>query len=280
MPKLKYKKKEKEEKKKHKKRKHKKHHHSYYSPPTIYEEEEGTSFPSQASKYQYEEEEEWRQKLFDAMRDDEQDTYHTSFYSEPSNPRNKNDIHQMTEEEYRIYIQQGIYEKKHAQEIKEKKQRQKEKEKKEKEKEQQRKQLEQEIEKERQRYQKGLEKEKEQQYEKSYQHYCALWDQLLNKKEGKEENPLIVTKRNIPWPSVHPHQITFHHVQLFVSRFIKTKKQFRQEQLKYHPDKFIPKIKPYFLKGAEKDLDWIIQKNNEVSGWLNQLWLEYKDKLA
>ncbi|CAO3651488.1 unnamed protein product [Cunninghamella echinulata] len=207
------------------------------------------------------------------MVDDQQDPFYTFYDEGQEYSNNDNNIHHMTDEAYRQHIQEGIYQKKYAKEIKEKEHLRKLKEEKEKEKEQAKLKLKQEQEKERQRYQQFLELEMKQRYEKSYQHYCFLWDQL-----NQQDNNIIITKKkDIPWPSISHHSISFDHVKTFISHFMSTKKQLRQEQLKYHPDKFIPKLKSKF-KGSDQDLDWIVNKNNEVSSWLNQLWLEYQNK--
>ncbi|KAI8097294.1 uncharacterized protein BX664DRAFT_326048 [Halteromyces radiatus] len=97
--------------------------------------------------------------------------------------------------------------------------------------------------------------------------YILQWDTFI---QQLNNNNTMTDLRDIPWPTLGS-PITRDNVRIFLIHH--TPKQIRQEILRYHPDKFIPRIKSIF-KGSKKDLDWIQKKDNEVSCWLNELWTE------
>ncbi|KAI8089383.1 uncharacterized protein BX664DRAFT_379302 [Halteromyces radiatus] len=250
MPKLKYK-----SKKSHKhKTSSKKKRRQHYSPPYIYEQEP----PPQAFKKT--EEQEWQEKLFEAMVDEEDPFY--TFYDTNSGP-STNDPHYMSDDAYADYINQGMYRKQHAEELAQQEARRQARAKRRQEREEANRKLEQEHLEQLKRHERIRQEETQQRLKKYLEQYTLQWNTFNN-------NKIITSLRDIPWPTLGS-RITRDNVRAFLIHH--TPKQIRQEQLRYHPDKFIPRIKSIF-KGSEKDLDWIQRKDNEVSGWLNELWTE------
>lgn len=253
MPKLRYKKEKKEKKEKH---------HStskrekYYKPPTLYEEEGWT--PSESS-YKDNEEAEWRAHLFDAMMEDEgQDPFYTYYQPTP--------LDSMTDEEHRQYMVDGMYRRKNADKIAEKERRKAEKKK--------RKQEQEEVRKEQERQfaeqirleniYKQMEEVKKREANRAA--YADKWTKL--------ENLQVVSKQDIPWPIVG-RSFSLDAVREFVVdsqlSASENKKNVRKEQTRYHPDKFITKYMKRF-EGSDKERDRVIERINEISGWLNEIW--------
>ncbi|ORX55167.1 hypothetical protein DM01DRAFT_1335468 [Hesseltinella vesiculosa] len=272
MPKLKYKSKrssrDDDDKKKKKKKKKKKRHHSherYYSPPYIYEEEHQDLPWSNATKD--DEDRAWREKLFDAMADDQPDVLHSQFY-EDARPS----PHAMDDDEYAAYIQRGMFEKKYAKEIAHEKRKEEHRQRRKREREEAQRRLEQDIEKERLRYEAQL---ADKEHEHLREHLSATratyddqWQQLQESLAASDTTASIL-KRHIPWPSLDPRRITKTNVQHFLSQA--SSKELRQVQLRYHPDKFLPRLQAKFA-GPDKDWEWVKAKDHEVSAWLNDLW--------
>jgi hypothetical protein len=264
MPKLKYKSKSSKhhkssskKKKDHSHRHHSHHRPRHYTPPTLYEDDEGSVPPSQASKST--EEEEWRQKLFEAMVDDE-DPFYTYYDDSSSNPQSQ----QMSDDAYADYINQAMYRKRHADEIAQHEARLRARAKRKAEKEEAQRKMEEEQKKHEQQVHDTMRREdRQKQLQRGLDRYTLLWERL-------QPPAAITNRRDVPWPTVGS-RITLENVRAFVVNH--TTKQLRQEQLRYHPDKFMPRIQQLF-KGSQGDLEWIRQKDNEVAGWLNELWAE------
>ncbi|KAI8377019.1 hypothetical protein BD560DRAFT_61018 [Blakeslea trispora] len=248
MPKLRFK----ESEKKKKKEKHKssrRHKEKYYEPPTLFEEEGGWVPPSGSTKY--DPDQAWREHLFEAMMDDEgQDPFYSQ-YTEPT-PR-------MSDEEHRQYIVDGMYRRKHADEIAEKERRKAEKEKRKAEKERAR--------QEQERANRIYQQLAEQQAKVSQK---AIFAEKWNKLEGLHE----IQKRDIPWP-ISGKTFTLDAVRQFVidptASEADNKKNVRKEQARYHPDKFVTRYMRRF-RGSDKERERVMAHINEISGFLNELW--------
>lgn len=267
MPKLQFKEDKKKEKKKrsrHEHSKHKKRKEQPYKPPTLYEEESGWIPPSQSRHNN--DDEEWRQHLFEAMMDDEgQDPFYSRYEHSQPTPDDKNT---MTEEEYRQHIVQGMYARTHKDEIEAERKRAEYKAKKKREKGEARAKMEQEN-AERIRIQnvyKQLEELKKK--ESSRKDYLEKWIKL--------EEQVIYRKKDIPWPMIGK-VVSFDTIKAFImdekATPIENKKNVRKEQTRYHPDKFITKyMSANRFKGTEEERQKILTQINEISGILNQLW--------
>ncbi|ORZ23943.1 hypothetical protein BCR42DRAFT_401895 [Absidia repens] len=282
MPKLKYKSKHKsssKKKKHHSDQRHRHHHHHHhsqrhYSPPTIYDDDnQGSVPPTQAFKTT--EEQEWREKLFEAMVDDE-DPFYTFYNETNTSSSNYSDPHHMTDDAYADYMNQGMYRKRHADEIAQQEARRQAKAKRRQEKEQAQRKMEQEQEEHQQFMEKIRQQDRQRRLERDRQAYKQQWDRILllqqqPKQQQQEEGTTMHRRHDVPWPVLGSHRITRENVRAFLVDH--TTKELRQEQLRYHPDKFMTRIRLIF-KGSDDDMDWIRRKDNEVSGWLNELWAE------
>ncbi|RCH82242.1 hypothetical protein CU097_005073 [Rhizopus azygosporus] len=262
MPKLRYKK----EKKRHhdhdksKKKKHKKRG-DYHVPQAAYEPEEGWVPPNAHDPWD-EEEAEWRAKMFDAMGEDEGgDGYFSRYeYHQPQEQR-------MSDEEYRQHIVRGMYERKHAAEIEAERIWKAEQDKKRREREEARRKV-MEEEAERRRIEEMYRQmERERRYQTTIEEYDKKWKDLEELSEIK--------RKDIPWP-IQGRSFSFDSVRSFFMNNSKEstndlKKRVRQEQRRYHPDKFMTRVMSRF-KGSENDKQQIMTHMNEIAGWLNELW--------
>ncbi|KAG0740378.1 hypothetical protein G6F16_002437 [Rhizopus arrhizus] len=248
--------------KKHKKdkerdeHKRKKRKRQEYVPPVL--NEEGWTPSDQAYK---QDQDEWRERLFDAMMQDEgQDAYFSNYNNyTPSYTSNE-----MTDEEYRQYIVNGMYRKRHAAEIAAEEEWKAEKEKRRKEKaEARRKVREEEAERERVReaYRK---KEKAKRSKVAQEDYEIKWQQLDEAK--------VIKSEDIPWPIVNC-DFSLDSVRSFMTKGTseEIKKNVRREQRKYHPDKFMTRVMSRF-EGTADEKERVLSRMNEISGWLNELW--------
>ncbi|KAI9476373.1 MAG: hypothetical protein EXX96DRAFT_456876, partial [Benjaminiella poitrasii] len=233
-----------------------------YKPPTLYEEEEGWVPPSVSHK---DEDEAWRAHLFDAMIDDEgQDPFYSNYEEHVGR---SNQPAAMSDEEYRQYIVDGMYRRKHADEIAAKEKRQAAREKKRIEKEKARQEQErQEAERIRlENVYRQLEKVKKN--ETARIEYNDKWNKL-------EDKNSVLYKKDIPWPIIGK-DFSLESVKTFIidPKFSpeENKKSVRKEQTRYHPDKFITRYMKRF-EGSEKEKERILTRINEISGWLNEIW--------
>ncbi|KAI8975395.1 hypothetical protein BDF20DRAFT_836803 [Mycotypha africana] len=267
MPKLKYKEHRKDVEhtdkyRRHKrKKKHKSKNEGVNSPPHLLEEESGWIPPSHASK----EDQEWREHLFDVMLEDEgQDPFYTNYNHTPTSSK-----WEMTDEEYRQYIVDGMYKKKNAEKIEaeEKLRRKKNKEQKEKDRirREQGKQHAEQI-----RLQNVYRQvERTRNAERARLEYDAKWTKL-------EQLSVITSSKDIPWPVISkPYNLESVRSFLILENATleETKKRVRKEQTRYHPDKFISKYMKKF-EGSDKEKELIIARINDISGWLNELWTQ------
>ncbi|KAG1442872.1 hypothetical protein G6F56_010883 [Rhizopus delemar] len=245
MPKLHYKKHKKEKKEKKEKKRDRKRHE--YKPPKLYEDEEGWLPPENSFK---DEQSEWQERLFDAMMDDEgQDPFYSNYRATPQS---------MTDEEHRQYIVNGIYEKRNAGKIN----KEKEREKRRKEAEKKTRELEKEAERKRQAY---LKQEEELRSRRAQEDYDLKWQQL--------EKLKVIKSRDIPWP-ITRRVFSMDSVLSFMLNGGSSediRKRVRQEQIKYHPDKFMTRVMSRF-EGNEDDKERVLAHMNEISGWLNEIW--------
>lgn len=273
MPKLKYKKhdnddkKKKKSKKKHhrsrspkKQRRHDRHRHRYYSPPKIYNEEpEWIPVHDQPN-----EEDEWRQRLFEAMADDEG---HDPFYAQYDN-YHVDQVHTMNDEEYREHIAQGMFRRQNAEAIAHEERRQAERERRERERQEAQERM-------RQEHAKMVEEQKRQEAMLRRRTAIDSREQYELKWKHVESASTILSKKEIPWPVCPGTSLSAEHVKEFVLASAKTsdetRKMVRKEQLRYHPDKFVHRVLNKF-QGTDKEKTRLHEKANEVSGWLNEIW--------
>ncbi|OBZ88120.1 hypothetical protein A0J61_03841 [Choanephora cucurbitarum] len=243
MPKLRFKENERKKKTKHSGRRHRE---KYYEPPRLYEEETGWAPPSSASKY--DQDQAWRERLFEAMMDDEgQDPFYTQ-YTQPT-PR-------MSDEEHRQYIVDGMYRRKHADEIAEEERRKAE------------------------RAKRKAEKERvRQEQERNDRLYRQLLEQTTDKTRfidrwKRLEHLEIVHKKDIPWP-ISGKSFSLEAVRQFLidpsASEADNKKKVRKEQARYHPDKFVTRYMRRF-QGSDRERERVMAHINEISGFLNELW--------
>ncbi|CAO3685045.1 unnamed protein product [Rhizopus stolonifer] len=217
--------------KKEKKRDRKRHE---YKPPKLYEDEEGWLPPENSFK---DEQSEWQERLFDAMMDDEGQIRFTATIDTLSN---------------------GIYEKRNAGKIN----KEKEREKRRKEAEKKTRELEKEAERKRQAY---LKQEEELRSRRAQEDYNLKWQQL--------EKLKVIKGRDIPWP-ITRRVFSMDSVLSFMlngGSGEDIRKRVRQEQIKYHPDKFMTRVMSRF-EGSENDKERVLAHMNEISGWLNEIW--------
>lgn len=245
-----------------KKKKHKRHKPKYYTPPKIYEEEEGWIPPS--TSHIDDDEKEWREKLFDAMAEDEgQDAYAYQYDQYAHSSRSREDL--MDEEEYRQYIVNGMYRKRHAEEIGAEEALRKERKR---------------QEKERKRAQERMKKEQERQEALLKQVMLRDARDVYDKKWEELENKSTVTEKDIPWP-VRGDDFTLHGVREFLVDETQpaetNRKTVRKEQLRYHPDKFIHRVIRRF-HGKDSTKERVTSRMNEISGLLNELWKKLADE--
>lgn len=256
MPKLRYKEHEKKESSRHKSSKKSSRKDKPYKPPTLYEEEEGWIPPH------HDNDNAWREHLFEAMMDDEgQDPFYSRYEHVQPTPV-------MTDEEYRQHIVSGMYQRTHAEEIAAEEKRRAHKDKK------------------KQERQKEKEKMAREDGERIRTHNIYKQLQTLKEMEtnrteyfdkwNKLEKLQDVYKKDIPWP-ILKREFSFESVKsfLFDSKLSsdEVKKIVRKEQTRYHPDKFITRYIKKF-KGLDKEKEKIIKQVNEISGWLNELWTQ------
>ncbi|KAG0166881.1 hypothetical protein DFQ28_006824 [Apophysomyces sp. BC1034] len=265
MPKLRYKHHDSDRKKKKKKRKHSRSRsppRQRYRPPTLYEEEEGWIPSGQAQK---DDETEWRERLFHAMAEDEgQDAFYSQYNSyNCAEPRSE--VDRMTDDEYRDYIEMGMYRKRNAEKIAQKEAARAEAKRKREEAKRAQEKLREEDERNRVVQEKLL---KLQNRVLSRQEYDKQWVNV--------ETASSLRKKDIPWP-VSQGQFSFQCVREFLLDPSQpseiNKKRVRKEQLRYHPDKFAHKVLRK-VQATGKEYERLEQKMNEVSGWLNDLWTE------
>ncbi|KAI8091306.1 uncharacterized protein B0P05DRAFT_526930 [Gilbertella persicaria] len=252
MPKLRFKDDDKKKKKdKHRHSHHKRHKEKPYKPPTLYEEESGWVPPSTSTKY--DPDQAWRERLFEAMIDDEgQDPFYSQYTESYHQPT-------MDDEEYRQYIVDGMYRRKHADEIAEKERRKAEKERRKQEKERARKEQER-----LERVYQQLETQRKQ--ESSKASFIEKWNKL--------ESLQTIHKKDVPWPMIG-REFTLEAVRQFVIdptlSEAENKKNVRKEQARYHPDKFVTRYMKRF-EGSDKEKERVMTHINEISGFLNELW--------
>lgn len=250
MGKLKYKdKKEKKEKREHRKPK------EYYRPPKLYEVEEGYVNNSI-------EDTSWREHLFEAMMEDEgEDPFYSRYDYYGNNTTRHNN---MTDEEYRQYIVSEMYKKTHSEEIKAEEDRKARKKKEEKErknklkKEQEERERIESIYRQLENVKKNANKKKE---------YVDQWMMI-------EGGSAVIKKKDIPWPIVG-NEVSLNAIRSFIvdpnASLSDNKKHIRKEQMRYHPDKFISRVISR-LESTDKEQKYIINRMNEVSSLLNELW--------
>ncbi|KAI8365476.1 hypothetical protein EDC96DRAFT_192052 [Choanephora cucurbitarum] len=242
MPKLRFK----ESKRKEKKHSSRRHREKYYEPPTLYEEETGWIPPSSSPKHDHDQA--WRERLFEAMMDDEgQDPFYTQ-YTQPT-PR-------MSDEEHRQYIVEGMYRRKHADEIAEEERRKAE------------------------RAKRKAEKERvRQEQERNDRIYRQLLEQTTQRTRFVDrwkrlEHLACVRSKDIPWP-ISGTSFTLEAVRQFVidpsASKADNKKNVRKEQARYHPDKFVTRYMRHF-QGSDKERERVMAHINDISGFLNELW--------
>ncbi|KAI8992613.1 hypothetical protein BDB01DRAFT_841787 [Pilobolus umbonatus] len=273
MGKLRYKDKEKEDRKSEKEEKRSKKRNKedgsyrnkdYYRSPHLYEVEEGWTGQEDIS---------WTEHLFEAMMEDEgEDPFYSSYKYDSFEPTGKTAkmSNELTEEEYRQYIVDGMYEKKHHEQIKA---REKWKAKQER-KERKKKMANDKIRKE---------EEERMRSRKIYEQLEALNKNKNRRKEYEDkwlklDSAVQINKDDIPWPSMSS-KISLTSLRSFIIDSTLTTsenmKNLRKEQMRYHPDKFISKV-VVRLDTSEGDKQNIIKKMNEVSSLLNELWAQMK----
>ncbi|CAO3593927.1 unnamed protein product [Absidia cylindrospora] len=196
---------------------------------------------------------------------DDEDPFYT-FYNETNTSSSYSDPHHMTDNAYADYMNQGMYRKRHAEEIAQQEARRQAKTKRRQEKEQAQRKMEQEQEEHQQFMEKIRQQDQQRRLERERQAYKQQWDRILLQQQDS-----MTHRRDVPWPVLGSHRITRDNVRAFLVDH--TTKELRQEQLRYHPDKFMTRLRLIF-KGSDDDMDWIRRKDNEVSGWLNELWAE------
>ncbi|KAI8074973.1 hypothetical protein BC940DRAFT_328579 [Gongronella butleri] len=251
-------------KKKKSKKKSKKSRHShddeedkpYYRAPFIYDDDD-----PQVSAADDASERAWRDKLFDAMTEDQPDPFYT-FYDEREEQT-------MDEDQYAAHIRDAMFRKRYAKEIEAEKARERARNKREKERDDAKRRLEEEIERERVRHE-AMRKEQDQKkleerVAATRTQYDQQWDELQRKIAQKSK----IHKSDVPWPSLDPRRVSKHNVTRFLAAV--STKELRQVQLRYHPDKFLPRLKSAF-EGKPNDWEWIREKDHEVASWLNDLW--------
>ncbi|KAI7892646.1 uncharacterized protein EV154DRAFT_403603, partial [Mucor mucedo] len=252
--------------KEHKKESSRRHHHSSssskkkkekpYKPPTLYEEEEGWLPPH------HDNEAAWRQRMFEAMMDDEgQDPFYSSYEHVQPTPA-------MTDEEHRQHIVSGMYKRTHAEEIAAEEKRKAHKEKKKAERQAEKEKMAREDAERIRAHNVYKQLQTLKQVEIHRKEYVDRWDSLERLKE--------IHKKDIPWPVMN-REFSFESVKAFLvdpkMNFDETKKTVRKEQTRYHPDKFITRYINKF-KGSEREKERVIKQVNEISGWLNELWTQ------
>jgi hypothetical protein len=265
------------EKKKHKRHKahRSKHKHAAYDPPTISDDlEDGWVPPSHSMKP---DESEWNERLFEAMMDDEGQDFHSSQFNSywqptPDDSGRRSNVNMMTDEEYRQYIVNGIYERTHADEIKAEKARQekRKRDKEKKEKEQARMRAE---EAKRDREREATRKIR------LLQKIGALRKQYQEQWKSFEEATTSTKKlhlKDIPWPFTGS-ELTKDAVKDFLLHDIPEsadqKKAIRKELLRYHPDKFMQRVSSRIVDN-EKERESIEERINHLSSCLNDIWSE------
>lgn len=266
------------ERKKHKRHKshRSKHKHYSYEPPTISDDlEQGWAPPPSSIKP---DESEWNERLFDAMIDDEGQDFHSSHFNsywQPTpddRPTGRHNVNHMSDEEYRQYIVNGIYERTHADEIKFEKERQEKRKKAEEAKAQAQAQARQEEAK-REREREATRKIRQlQKLGISRKQYQAQWEAFDNKSTSTKKLRL----KDIPWP-IAGSEVTKTAVKDFllydIQDLAEQKKVIRKEQLRYHPDKFMQKISGRLVENQEEQKS-ISERINHISSCLNDIWSE------
>ncbi|KAF7724372.1 hypothetical protein EC973_001097 [Apophysomyces ossiformis] len=266
MPKLRFKDKDSEKKQKRKKNKHSRSRSpssKRYRPPTLYEEEEGWIPPNQAQK---DDETEWRERLFHAMAEDEGSDAFYSQYSHYDYNGTRSEIDRMTDEEYRDYIETGMYRKRNAEKIARKEAARAEA----KRKREEAKKAREKLKEEEERYRAVQERlHKLQSRSLSWQEYEKRWAHV--------ETADTLNKKDIPWPILQHGQFSPQSIRDFLLDPAQSseanKKRVRKEQLRYHPDKFVQKVLRK-VQSTEKEYKRLEQRMNDISGWLNDLWAE------
>ncbi|KAL0082320.1 hypothetical protein J3Q64DRAFT_1239243 [Phycomyces blakesleeanus] len=279
MPKLRYKdsgeKKKKKKEKKEKKssrRSRSPSHRAHYKPPVYYENEEGWIPPIDSQK----EQDDWNERLFQAMGEDEgSQAFFSQYedYSSSTKPRNEpSSVNEMTDEEYRRYIEKGMWTKQNAEAIALEEKRKEEKEKRRKKREE--------------------EKARQDAAEAEARRVAAVYDQLRKLQKNAEsrgtyeekwatlDKAETITQKSMVWPcrGIIP---TLQNIREFLINPQDSTKEnrlrLRREQLRYHPDKILQRVLPKF-KGTTEEQEKLKMRVNEVSGWLNELWTEMNHK--
>ncbi|KAI9010813.1 hypothetical protein CLU79DRAFT_451571 [Phycomyces nitens] len=272
MPKLRYKdsgeKKKKKKKKEKEKRSERSAHKAHYKPPVFYEDEEGWVPPRDAQK----EQDEWNERLFQAMGEDEGNQAFYSQYEDYSSNRNQStSVNDMTDEEYRRYIEKGMWTRQNAEAIAfEEKQKE---------------------EKEKRKRKRAEEKARQDAAEAEARRVAAVYDQLRKLQKNTESRATFedkwtaldktdkITYKSMVWPS-RESVPTLQGIRDFLINPQDPKdnrQRLRREQLRYHPDKMLQRVLPKF-KGTTAEQKKLEMRVNEVSGWLNELWTEMNHK--
>lgn len=268
--------KDKKKHKRHKSHKSKRSHHHSYQPPTISDDiGEGWVPPSDSIK---KDEDEWNERLFDAMVDDEGQDFHSSHfdsYWQPTPgdiPTASHNVHYMTDEEYRQYMVSEMYKRTHADEIRiEEERRAKRKQAKEAKEKAQAEAREQEAKRERER--EAVRKLRQlQKMGSSRKKYLSNWEALDSSSNAAKRLRL----NDIPWPFVGSEvsKVTVKEFLLYdIVDLAEQKKIVRKEQLRYHPDKFMQKISARLVDDKE-ERQLISDRINHISSCLNDIWKE------
>ncbi|KAK9761446.1 hypothetical protein K7432_013645 [Basidiobolus ranarum] len=269
----------KEKKKKRKHHKHKREHNSdTKSREYVFDErktfDEYHEDNLHASSSSFKPDLDWQQHFFDVMAEDEGQDRWDNYFEHRNWRGNGNKIDTLDDEEYREYVVSGMYARRHAAEIEEKKRRDEARKARKRDREEARKKWEKEESKLRDERLRKREIRREVEMEQARKEYYSRWGQV---KLDKDELNFF----SIPWPTAEVSEkalssdtFTISSLrEFFLSPNITSTEQrkiVRQEQLRWHPDKFTQVFGERFSNGKERH---IIQKSvQSISQALNELW--------
>ncbi|OZJ03871.1 hypothetical protein BZG36_03682 [Bifiguratus adelaidae] len=265
----------------HKSKRHRSHSSSYYTPPVL--DDDWNPPPLEAFKS---DEAEWNEKLFDAMAEDESD-FLPEYWRSRSEP-GRSGIDALTDEEYRRYMVEGMYERKHKDEIEAERRRQERKEAK-------KRQREADREAYRKAEEKRLRQARSVDAEMTQKKVAALrskyekrWEEVEALCEAKDIQSYL-RHADIPWP-IHTTSLLDAADQTIIkadmTEFLighlgqraEQKAAIRKEQLRFHPDKFIQRYGKLFGQTfpTSEEHNHIIRTVNNVSSILNDVWKDLK----
>ncbi|ORY04187.1 hypothetical protein K493DRAFT_311477 [Basidiobolus meristosporus CBS 931.73] len=266
----------KEKKKKRKHDKHSKEHsskrkHHGPSQANLFDElYEGHQPPSSSHKPDLD----WQQHFFDMMAEDEGQDRWDNYFEHRNWRGNGSRIDALNDEEYRQYMVSGMYERKHAAEIEDKKRREEARKARKREREEVRREWEREEAKLRADRKKKQELKRGIHMEQARKAYYSRWEQIRSNRD--ELNFL-----SIPWPTVEasekalgPEAFTASSLREFLilpqATISEQRKSIRQEQLRWHPDKFSQIFDERITNDKERNMAHRVVQS--ISQALNELW--------